>query len=110
MLKRTEDLNELRDFAMRMMDKRANGKIYVNQSNYNSEEPILSDEDISGRQSLQMLRIVIQTNDESIYYEYLFSEALNLEEMNIQLEELYNYFNKEIVSVEYMNDLVRFAE
>jgi hypothetical protein len=107
LLKYTADLNELKEFAMVMKDKNVNGKIYVNQANRNLEEPILSDEDTAGRQPLQMLRIVIQTDQESIYYEYLFNDAVDLEEINVQLEDMYAFFGKEIVSVEYMNDLIR---
>ncbi|MFS0687642.1 hypothetical protein AB1K89_00135 [Sporosarcina sp. 179-K 8C2 HS] len=106
-MKQTADLNELKDFAMMMKDNKVKGKIFVNQANYNLEEPLLSDENTAGRQPLQIFRIVIQTGQESIYYEYLFNEATDLEEINLQLEEVYTYFEKEIVSVEYMNKLVR---
>lgn len=106
-LRQTADLKELKDFALGLMDRKAKGKIYVNQSNHNLEEAILSDEDTSGRQPLQMLRIVIQTDMESLYYEYLFNEAYELEEMNVQLADVYEFFGKEIVSVEQMNDLVK---
>ncbi|MGN7387660.1 hypothetical protein [Sporosarcina sp. SAFN-015] len=106
-MKYTADLNELKDFAMTMKAQNVKGKIYVNQANHNLEEPILSDEDTAGRQPLQMLRIVIQTDQQAIYYEYLFNEAIDLEEINVQLEDIYSYFDKEIVSVEYMNDLVQ---
>ncbi|WP_252503029.1 hypothetical protein [Sporosarcina sp. Marseille-Q4943] len=102
-----DDLNELKDFALKMKDKGVKGKIFVNQGNYNLEEPILSDENTAGRQPLQIFRIVIQTDEEAIYYEYLFNEATDLEEINVQLEEVYMHFEKEIVSVEYMNNLVR---
>lgn len=105
-LKQTADLNELKDFAMEMMNKKIAGKIYVNQANHNLEEPILSDEDTAGRQPLQILRIVIQTDEESLYYDYLFNEAIDLEEINVQLNELYTYFEKEIVTAEFMNNLV----
>ncbi|MFC5603464.1 hypothetical protein [Sporosarcina koreensis] len=106
-MKQTAEVNGLKDFAMEMMDKGVKGKIYVNQANHNFEEPILSDEDTAGRQPLQMLRIVIKTDRETIYYEYLFNEAFDLEEINVQLEDIFVYFEKEIVSVEFMNDLVR---
>ncbi|MCG7345391.1 hypothetical protein MHZ92_14735 [Sporosarcina sp. ACRSL] len=109
-MKQITDLKELKDFAMAMMDKRVKGKIYVNQANYSLEEPILSDEDTAGRQPLQVLRILIKTDYESVYYEYLFNEALDLEEINVQLDDIYLYFEKEIVSVEYMNDLVRIGQ
>jgi len=107
LLNRTANLNELKDFATMLKDEKAKGKIYVNQANHNLEETILSDEDTSGRQPLQMLRIVLQTDEESIYYEYLFNEAVELEEINEQLKDVYDYFEKEIVSVEDMNNLVR---
>lgn len=106
-MKYTADLNELKRFAMSMKDKDGKGKLYVNQANHNFEEPILSDEDTAGRQPLQMLRIVLQSDQESIYYEYLFNEAVDLEEINVQLEETYAFFGKEVVSVEYMNTLVQ---
>jgi hypothetical protein len=109
-LKQTASLKELKDFANRMKDKAVSGKVYVNQANHNLEESIISDEDTSGRQPLQMLRIVIQTDQETIYYEYLFNEASDLEEINVQLHEIYMYFEKVIVSVEFMNDLVRYGE
>lgn len=102
----TADLNYLKEFALKLKGNGGKGKIYVNQANHNLEEPILSDEDTAGRQPLQMLRIVIQTDRESIYYEYLFNEAFDLEEINLQLDEIYDYFGKEIVSVESMNELV----
>lgn len=106
-LKYSANLHELKDFAKKMMDKMVKGKIYVNQANHNLEELILSDEDTAGRQPLQMLRIVIQSDQESIYYEYLFNEAVDLEEINVQLEEIYTFFGKEIVSVDYMNELIQ---
>lgn len=106
-MKYTADLNDLKDFALMLKNNGVKGKIYVNQANHNLEEPIISDEDTAGRQPLQILRFVIQTDQESIYYEYLFNEAFDLEEINVQLDEIYDYFGKEIVSAEYMNELVR---
>lgn len=106
-MKQTVDLHELKKFAMRLAENGEKGQTFINQANHNREESLLSDEDTAGRHTLQVLRIVIQTKNDSIYFEYVFNEPIELEEMNVQLEEVYAKFPKNIVTVKEMNDLVR---
>lgn len=105
-MEQTDDLQKLQAFALRLSEGNVKGETFINQTNYNPEEMILSDEDTAGRQVLQLLRIIVKTEDESIYFEYIFNEPTELEEVNLQLEEVYAKFPKKVISVEMMNEMV----
>lgn len=105
-MKQTDDLQVLKEFVIRLRDSDAKGETLINQENLNPEEPILSDEDTAGRQALQILRIIVKANDDSMYFEYVFNEPTELEELNVQLEEVYSQFPKRVIDVDKMNDLV----
>lgn len=102
----TDDLLVLKDFAARLKERGMKGETLINQANHNPEEPILSDEDTAGRHPLQVLRIIVKVKEESMYFEYVFNESIELEELNMQLEEVYANFPRKVISIEEMNDLV----
>lgn len=105
-MNKTDDLFVVKDFAGRLRESGEQGETLINQANHNSEEPILSDEDTAGRQPLQVLRIVVKAKEESLYFEYIFHEAIELEELNVQLKDVYASFPKKVISTKEMNDLV----
>ncbi|MEZ7171033.1 hypothetical protein [Sporosarcina sp. OR05] len=61
-MKQASDLQELLRIAARLVEHGAVGQTYVNQTNHSTEETLLSDEDIAGRQALQVLRVILHTN------------------------------------------------
>lgn len=106
-LKRATNLQELQDFAHKHFVKGETGHLFVNQLNQYPEEPIFSDEDVSGRQALQLLKIVIQAGSHAIYYEYPFFEGTELEEINVQLKGVYDQFPKKVISKEEMEAIIQ---
>ncbi|WOV88931.1 hypothetical protein QWT69_07460 [Sporosarcina oncorhynchi] len=105
-MEQTNNLQELQDFVSKNNKRGVKGETIINQANHNAEEAILSDEDTAGRQVLQVLRIIVKTKEDAMYFEYVFNEPTELEEMNMQLEKVYAQFPRKIVGSEEMNELL----
>lgn len=105
-MKQTSDLQELLKTAARLVEHGADGQTYVNQTNHSTEEPLLSDEDTAGRHALQDLRVILHTNLDTTYFDYIFNEPTEMEEVILQLEEVFRVFPKKVVSDEEMNHLI----
>ncbi|MER2090196.1 MAG: hypothetical protein ABS920_10685, partial [Sporosarcina sp.] len=78
------------------------GTIYINQDTRIADKTILLDEDSSGSNAMQVLTIFLQTKKGAVLYEYPFSEPTELEEINQQMEEVYNYYPKRVIDAQAM--------
>lgn len=101
-----ENSEELLKFADSAERQGQRGTVWVQQANYTAEETILSDEDVAGRESLQKLRILIEASEDSNYAEFLFSTAAELEELMSDLQPVFDWFTKEVVTEEKMDEKV----
>ncbi|MBB4825612.1 hypothetical protein HNO89_002848 [Sporosarcina luteola] len=99
-MKQAETLQDFQTYADEAVQKGKEGIIYVNQSNKHFEEPLLSDEDTSGRAPMQVLRVILRTDGDSRFLEYPFFETAELEEVNIQLESIYKHFPKRVIELD----------
>ncbi|WP_153722185.1 hypothetical protein [Sporosarcina cascadiensis] len=102
-MKQTDNADDLLAFAESVQK----GTVWIYQGNYAAEEPIMSDEDTAGREPLQVLDILIETDDGSRYFEFLFYSAAELEELTNELQPIYEKFPKEVLSSEAMKEKVR---
>lgn len=102
-MKQTSDLIELMTISRQMQQRGLSGQTYVNQAKNSTEAPLLSDEDTVGRQALQVLRVLVDAGDEKVYFNFLFTETFELEEVMVQLEEVFKTYPKVIVSDEEMD-------
>lgn len=101
---RTERVDELVTFAKSAGE---DGTVWMHQGNYVPEEPILSDEDTAGREPLQVLQVLIEAGGEMKYAEFLFYSAAELEELTIELQPVYDRFEKEVISADAMKEKTR---
>lgn len=76
--------------------------IYVSQGGRVPDETVLLDEDTASANKLQILTVLIHSEKESIYYEYPFNEVVEMEEINHQLEVLFERFSKEVIDAKTM--------
>lgn len=109
-MRKAETLQDFQSLAEDAVQNNKEGTIYVNQSNEHFEEPVLSDEDIAGRTPMQVLRFILKTDSETIVWEYPFYETAELEEVNLQLEQLYQYFPKRVIDLEEAKRLLQESE
>ncbi|EGQ26097.1 hypothetical protein HMPREF9372_1905 [Sporosarcina newyorkensis 2681] len=106
-MKRTESLDELLAFANATEQQGQMGNVWVQQANYAEEEPIMSDEDVAGREPLQQLRVLLEAGEQSIYFESLFYSAAELEELTSELQPVFEKFSKEVLDAKRMNEKVQ---
>lgn len=104
MKKQTIDTEELLSFA-RGEDQ--SGTSWIHQANYVGEEVIMSDEDLAGKEPLQRLRIVVESNGNAKYFESLFYTGAELEELISELEPVFVKFPKEVLSSDEMDEKVQ---
>lgn len=84
--------------------KEQTGETFICQENYVQEESVMTDEDVSGREPLQKLRLAVQTDQQQKCAEFLFYTAAELEELMIELQPVFDKFPKNAVSPEKMNE------
>lgn len=84
-----------------------NGTSFINQADYVGEEAIMSDEDLAGREPLQRLRILVETTDDTCYFESFFYTGAELEELMSELEPVFEKFPKEVLGSEEMDKKVQ---
>lgn len=99
-MRKAETLQDFQALAEDAVQNNREGTIYLNQSNEHFEEPILSDEDTAGRAPMQVLRFILKTENETVVWEYPFSETAEMEEVNLQLEPIYEYFPKRVIELD----------
>ncbi|GKV54122.1 hypothetical protein NCCP2222_00690 [Sporosarcina sp. NCCP-2222] len=109
-MRKAETLQDFQALAEDAIQSNREGKIYLNQSNEHFEEPLLSDEDTAGRTPMQVLRFIFKTENETIVWEYPFSETSELEEVNLQLEPIYEHFPKQVIELDEAKRLIRVSE
>ncbi|CAM3068387.1 hypothetical protein FITA111629_01625 [Filibacter tadaridae] len=96
-MKQAASIIELQEFAQSVYSEDNTGIVFVNQANQVPEETLLSDEDTVGTNKLQVLTILVETEQGSIYYKYPFYGASELEELTLQLEDLYQLYPKKVI-------------
>lgn len=101
-MRQAATLEELVEFAVRESEGRE-GHTYINQSDWNEEGMILTDEDTGGALPLQLIRLIVQSAKHAIYYEYPFSEPAELEDMNYQLDPVFTRFPRVVLNREEMD-------
>ena len=101
MRKQTMNTEELLSFA-KAADQ--SGTTWIEQANYVGEEPIMTDEDLAGKEPLQRLRIVVEFGERAKYFELIFYTAAELEELMTELEPVFEKFPKNALSSDEMDE------
>ncbi|ARD47766.1 hypothetical protein [Sporosarcina sp. P33] len=100
-MKRTTDKEELLSFAESAENT---GTTWIQQDDYAGEEPIMTDEDLSGREPLQRLRLIVEAGGQIKSFETLFSTAAELEELMGELEPIFEKHPKQVLSADGMDE------
>lgn len=103
MRKETMNTEELLSFAEAAGQP---GTSWIRQANYVGEEAIMTDEDLSGREPLQQLRILVEAGEQTKYFESIFYSAAELEELMSELEPVFEKFPKQVLNADEMDDKV----
>ncbi|WP_432355447.1 hypothetical protein [Sporosarcina sp. A2] len=77
--------------------------LYVNQSDYTSEETIVTDEDTAGGVNMQVIRVLASADSQAVYWEEPFYDSGELEQVNVELESLQS-FTRNIISLPEMEE------
>ena len=101
-MKLAASVKELIEFSDGIFTEENPVIIYVSQGGRVPDETVLLDEDTASANKLQILTVLIHSEKESIYYEYPFNEVVEMEEINHQLEVLFERFSKEVIDAKTM--------
>lgn len=104
MRKQTMNTEELLSFAE---GAEQSGTTWIEQANYVGEEPIMTDEDLAGKEPLQRLRIVVESGKHTKYFELIFYTAAELEELMTELEPVFEKFPKQALNAGEMDEKAR---
>lgn len=104
MKKPTMDTEVLLVFAE---EANGSGTSWIQQADYVGEETIMTDEDLAGREPLQRLRIVVESDGNAKYFESLFHTGAELEELMSELEPVFKQFPKKVLSSDEMDEKVQ---
>lgn len=104
MKKPTMNTEELLSFAEEANEL---GTTWIQQSDYVEEESVMMDEDLSGREPLQRLRIAVESGRNATYFESLFYSGAELEEIMSELEPVFEKFPKKVLSSEEMDEKIQ---
>lgn len=101
-MKLAASVKELIEFSDGIFTEENPVTIYVSQGGQVPDETVLLDEDTASANKLQILTVLIHSEKESIYYEYPFNEVVEMEEINHQLEGVFERFSKEVIDAKTM--------
>lgn len=95
---------DVKEFAINVHSKGGAGNLYVSQTEMAPDKVFFGDED-TGRASVhQILSILLQTTEGSIFYEYNFFQPYELEDAFEMLNEVNELFPKVVVDKEDIED------
>ncbi|PID14284.1 hypothetical protein CSV63_13375 [Sporosarcina sp. P34] len=100
----TMDTEELLLFAKKADEP---GTTWIQQADYVAEEAIMSDEDLAGREPLQRLRIVVESDGNTKYFESLFHTGAELEELMSELEPVFKKYPKKVLDSDEMDEKIQ---
>ncbi|PIC70147.1 hypothetical protein CSV77_10330 [Sporosarcina sp. P16b] len=100
----TMDTEELLLFATEADES---GTTWIQQADYEAEEAIMTDEDLAGREPLQRLRIVVESNGNTKYFESLFYTGAELEELMSELEPVFKKYPKKVLDSDEMDEKIQ---
>ena len=104
MRKETMDTEELLSFTE---GADQSGTSWIQQANYIAEEAIMTDEDLAGKEPLQLLRILVESGERTKYFESIFYSAAELEELMSELNPVFEKFPKQVLSLDEMDEKVK---
>ncbi|PIC76359.1 hypothetical protein CSV74_11535 [Sporosarcina sp. P19] len=104
MKQQTMNTEELLAFAEKAYET---GTSWVQQADYAGEEVIMTDEDLAGKEPLQRLRIIVESAGNAKYFESLFYNGAELEELMSELEPVFEKFPKKVLSSIEMDEKVQ---
>lgn len=95
-------LSEVVDFADESKRKGLEGTVYLQQKETGQDETTFGDEDASGGKAIEKIRLMLETTDNSMYYEDEFEDMDFYKDALVQLERLETYFPIERLSEKEM--------
>ncbi|QHJ72181.1 hypothetical protein [Planococcus halotolerans] len=93
-------LSEVVDFADESKRKGLEGTVYLQQKETAQGGTSFGDEDASGGKAVEKIRLLLETTDNSMYYEDEFEDMDFYKDALVQLERLETYFPIERLSEE----------
>ncbi|PID01940.1 MULTISPECIES: hypothetical protein [unclassified Sporosarcina] len=100
----TMDTEELLLFAKEADES---GTTWIQQADYEAEEAIMTDEDLAGKEPLQRLRIVVESDGNTKYFETLFYTGAELEELMSELEPVFKKYPKKVLDSDEMDEKIQ---
>ncbi|WP_084242775.1 hypothetical protein [Planomicrobium okeanokoites] len=95
-------LSEVVEFADESKRKGLEGTVYLQQKEAAQGGTSFSDEDASGGKAVEKIRLLLETTEDSMYYEDEFEDMDFYKDALVQLERLETYFPIERLSEEEM--------
>ncbi|MFD1032392.1 hypothetical protein [Metaplanococcus flavidus] len=93
-------LSEVVEHADEGKRKGLDGTVYLQQQETTEGGTVFGDEDASGGKAIEKIRLLLETSDNSIYYEDEFTDMDFYKDALVQLERLETYYPIERVSEE----------
>lgn len=88
---------EIKDFAETAQSKSATGTLYVSQTETAPDEVFFGDEDTGRSSAQQILSVLLETSEGSIFYEYRFFQPFDLDDGHDMLEYVEELFPKKVL-------------
>ena len=93
-------LSEVVDFADESKRKGLEGTVYLQQKETGQDDTSIADEDASGGKAIEKIHLLLETTDNSMYYEDEFEDMDFYKDALVQLERLETYYPIERLSEE----------
>ena len=97
------DIEEVLDFADSAREKGAGGTVFLLETEGLPDGPVVGDED-AGTKAVQAVRLLLETDDGSIYYADEFNDMQRYKETLQQIEELSEDYEVRRISEEEMQE------
>ncbi|CAM4065169.1 hypothetical protein [Lederbergia lenta] len=92
-----QSFEDMEEFAEKAHSKNATGSLYVNQTETAPNEIFFGDEDTGRSNVQQILSVLLETSEGSIFYEYRFFQPFDLEDAHDILEFVEKLFPKKVL-------------